>query len=341
MFSNFTSIIIEQGGTYIFLARKLFKGIIPISEFASVLNASLQFSRNFVDAINFLTRVKVNALYIDDFLWYMNYHPKLENKGTEKLKKELSTLDINELTFKYPSNEVYNLDNVNLKIYHGQRIAIVGLNGAGKTTLIKLLLKFYEPESGSIYYNNENYSNLDEKEIRNEFSIIFQDFQTYALSIAENILMREVKSFDDEELVWEALEKVGLKEKVESLPDTIYTLVTREFDDNGVVFSGGERQKLVIARVFASNSEFYVLDEPTASLDPIAEKTINDLIIRNATNKTIIIIAHRLSTVVDVDHIILIEQGKIIEAGTHKELIDLKGKYYNMFETQASLYKKV
>ncbi|HPN61450.1 MAG TPA: ABC transporter ATP-binding protein, partial [Bacilli bacterium] len=204
----------------------------------------------------------------------------------------------------------------------------------------KLLLKFYEYEQGRMFFNRYDYRDLAEDELRKQFSIVFQDFQIYAVTIGENVLMREIKTLEDENLVWEALDKVGLRNFVENLPDGLNTLVTREFVQDGVVFSGGDRQKLAIARVFASDAQIYILDEPTSALDPYSEKAINDLIITNAANKTIIIIAHRLSTVVDVDHIILIEHGQIVESGTHEQLINLQQRYYHLFSTQASMYKK-
>jgi len=338
--SQFSSVFIEQGGTYIYMTIKLFKNLVQLGEFTSVLNAGLSLSGNFVEAINFLTRIKLNALYIDDFLWYMNYQAKLETTGKELVKEPLQVLAIDDLSFKYPNNATYTLENLTLKIKQGEKLAIVGLNGAGKTTIVKLLLKFYEYEQGRMFFNRYDYRDLAEDELRKQFSIVFQDFQIYAVTIGENVLMREIKTLEDENLVWEALDKVGLRNFVENLPDGLNTLVTREFVQDGVVFSGGDRQKLAIARVFASDAQIYILDEPTSALDPYSEKAINDLIITNAANKTIIIIAHRLSTVVDVDHIILIEHGQIVESGTHEQLINLQQRYYHLFSTQASMYKK-
>ncbi|MGD9604659.1 MAG: ABC transporter ATP-binding protein [Bacilli bacterium] len=340
LLNQFSSIFIEQGGTYVYLTIKLFKNAVQLGEFTSVLNAGLSLSGNFVEAINFLTRIKLNALYIDDFLWYMNYEPKLETKGQDELKEPLKAISLIDFNFKYPNNENNTLENLDLNIKQGEKLAIVGLNGAGKTTLVKLLLKFYEYEHGKIMFNNQNYHELAEEGLRKQFSIVFQDFQIYAVTIGENILMREIKTPEDETIIWNALDKVGLRDFVQNLPDGINTLVTKEFDQNGVVFSGGDRQKLAIARVFASDAEVFILDEPTSSLDPYSEKAINDLIITNASNKTIIIIAHRLSTVVDVDHIILLEHGKIIESGTHQQLVGLQKRYYELFSTQASMYKK-
>lgn len=337
--NTFSKTLIEHGGTYIYLTKKLFEGL-SISNFTSILNASLQFSSNFVDAITFLTRLKDNALYVDDFLEFMNYQPLVENRGKLHLTDKLKEISIESLDFKYPDNDFYNLKEVNLKIKHGEKIAIVGMNGAGKTTLIKLLLKFYQPESGKIYFNNDDYFDLITDEVRNKYSIVFQDYQIYAATIGENILMRKLETKDDYDKVWKALELVGLLDKVKALPKGLDTLVTREFDRNGEEFSGGERQRLVISRVFASDADIYVLDEPTSALDPLAEYQINQLIMKNANNQTIIIIAHRLSTVVDADRIILINNGKIEEAGTHQELLNYDGLYAKMFNTQASLYVK-
>ena len=176
--------------------------------------------------------------------------------------------------------------------------------------------------------------------IRKKFSIVFQDYRLYAVTIAENVLMRRVKTKEDEERVIDALKKVGLYEKVMEYPDGIYTLQTRELNEKGASFSGGQLQRLALARVLASDADIYILDEPTSNLDPIAERNVNRLIIEESKHKTIIIIAHRLSTVVDADKIILIEDGKIVESGSHEELMNQDSFYKVMFETQASLYRR-
>lgn len=338
--NSFVNNIIGMGAEYIYLGYRLFFKNLGVATFTSTLSAAQQFTRNFSDMAEFIVRIKLNALYIDDFLWLMNYKPSLETKGEKVISKKLSILNMDSLTFKYPVNEKNTINNLSLKITKGERLAIVGLNGAGKTTLIKLLLKFYNPDSGDIYFNSDRIRDIKEDDIRSKYSIVFQDFRIYATTIGENILMRKLEGEEDEKRVWDALEKVGLKDKILKMKDGINTLVTREFERDGVEFSGGERQKLVIARVFASNREVYILDEPTSNLDPFAEHEINKLIIDNAEGKTIIIIAHRLSTVVDADKIILIENGEIVESGNHEELLKQDGKYKEMFASQASLYQK-
>ena len=253
--------------------------------------------------------------------------------------KEFEKLEIKDISFKYPLGEKNSLNHLSMTLSKGEKIAIVGDNGGGKTTLIKQLLRFYNPSEGEILYNGVNLKDYNESSIRKQYSIVYQDFQIYALTVAENVLMRKLRGKEDEEIVRKALASVGLLEKVDSLKDGIYTKVTREFDREGATFSGGENQRLVIARVFASNASVYVLDEPTSSLDPLSEERINKLILKN-TDKTMIIIAHRLSTVVDADKIYLIRNGSIVEEGTHSELMSLGGRYYEMFTTQTELYLK-
>lgn len=335
---NISKGFFEQGAAYLYLGYRLFKEGLGLDVFTANLNATFQFSSNFIDAINFLTSLRENSFYIDDFLWLVNYKPKLEDqKGLEL--GEVDEINIKDIGFSYPDTNFQALKDINLSLKKGEKIAIVGPNGGGKTTLTKLLLHFYLPTEGIIYANDIKYDDIDGRSIRSKYAIVFQDFQIYALTIGENVLMRKLLTKEDEERVWNALEKVGMKDKVANLESGIYTQVTREFNRNGAVFSGGEIQRLAIARVFASDADIYILDEPTSSLDPLSEERINKLIIRN-TDKAMIIIAHRLSTVVDADKIYLINHGRIEECGTHEEMMKLDGLYAKMFNTQKSLYEK-
>ncbi|MBQ4570744.1 MAG: ABC transporter ATP-binding protein [Bacilli bacterium] len=330
--------LLAQGGTYLYLGIRLFKGLIEVSEFSSSINATMSFYNNFMAAMTTITTLKEHARYIDDFLWVMDYKPKLEkNEGFEI--DEFKQIKIENINFKYHESKDYVINNLSFELNIGDKIAIVGHNGSGKTTLIKLILKFYELQSGNIYINDINYNDVNPFSLRRHMAVVFQDYQIYAVSIAENILMHKVRNKDDEEKVYDALDKVGLLEKVKSLKQGIYTEMTREFDTSGEAFSGGERQRIVVARVFATNADLYILDEPTASLDPLAEEKINKLILNTAVDKTIIIIAHRLSTVVDTDKIYLMKQGTFTEIGTHQELLELNGDYALMFNTQKQLYE--
>lgn len=330
--------LVAQGGTYLYLGYRLFKGLIEVADFSSSINATTSFYNNFMQAITTITTLKEHARYIDDFLWVIDYEPEIEKDEGIQIH-EFNNLKIENIYFKYHESKDFVINNLSFEINKGDKIAIVGHNGSGKTTLIKLILKFYALQDGNIFIDDINYNEVNPFSLRKNMAVVFQDYQIYAVSIAENILMRKVTSNKDEEIVYESLEKVGLLEKVKSLKKGIYTEMTREFDASGEAFSGGERQRIVVARVFASDADLYILDEPTASLDPLAEERINKLILNTAVNKTIIIIAHRLSTVVDTDKIYLMKQGTFTEIGTHQELLELNGDYALMFNTQKHLYE--
>lgn len=335
----FTDIIIKSAGIYLILMYRLIKGVLDIASFTSLVNAVNEFEHKVSELSSIISNLKREAMYIEDFIWLLNYKPQ-DGQRKEFKNLDFKEISLNNISFAYPESKENILKNISFTALKGKRIAIVGHNGSGKTTLMKLLLNFYPVTNGNIKINDYSYSEFDTLEIRNQFAIVFQDFQIYAVTIAENVLMRRIKSKDDEELVWQALENVGLKEKVLKLKDGIYTEVSREFDREGISFSGGERQRLAIARVFASQKNIYILDEPTAALDPLAEAKINKLIIEKAKDKTMFIIAHRLSTVVDADIIYLIDNGQIIEAGTHQELMVYNGTYAKMFNTQKHLYEE-
>ena len=336
---NINDLIIEQGLTYIYLTYLLMHGL-SIATFTSTANAAFKFASNFKNIVRIFATLREHSYYIGDFLWIVNYEPEVEVNEGEIIDEDFKEISINNISFSYPLNSKNSINNLSMSFKRGEHIAIVGDNGSGKTTLTKLLLKFYNPNSGVICFNGKDIKNINEQSLRKQYSIVYQDFQIYALSIAENVLMRKIESKEDEKIVEQALDKVGLLEKVKSFKDGIYTKVTKEFDPEGATFSGGETQRLVIARVFASNADIYILDEPTSALDPLSEEKINKLIMQSAFNKTMIIIAHRLSTVVDADKIYLIRDGKIIEEGIHQDLIAKHGRYYEMFMTQTEFYIK-
>ena len=223
-----------------------------------------------------------------------------------------------------------------MTIKSGQKIALVGYNGAGKSTLIKLLLRLYDVSSGEILFNGENVKNFTLNSYRNNFATVFQDFQIYAATIAENVLSGEYIE-KNKKTVLTALSKSGFDHKLLSLPDDIFTPLTKEFDNDGTNLSGGEAQKIAIARVFAKPCDIIILDEPSSALDPISEYELNRTIMENS-DKTVIIISHRLSTTRNADMIYMLENGEIIEQGNHEQLIRIDGKYAEMFNKQAEKY---
>lgn len=232
------------------------------------------------------------------------------------------------------------LRNVSLTLRKGEKIAIVGYNGAGKTTLIKLLMRLYDPSEGEILYNGIDLRRLDPEAYRKKIGAVFQDFKIYAASIAENVMNGEYVEERDRETVIEALRKSDFSEKLASLKNGIDTHLTREFNDEGTNLSGGEAQKVAIARVFAHDYPIIIMDEPSSALDPLAEYNLNKSILHHTESKTVIFISHRLSTTRIADRIYMFSEGRLIEEGGHDELMQQNGKYAEMFRLQSEKYRK-
>ncbi|MBR6638811.1 MAG: ATP-binding cassette domain-containing protein [Muribaculaceae bacterium] len=229
--------------------------------------------------------------------------------------------------------------NLSLKIDKGQTTAIVGKNGAGKSTFVKLLLRFYDADSGEILYNGVNIKEYDIESLRNRFATVFQDYKVFALTIAENVLCKEVETDFDNSTVKRALKNSGADLFVDKLENKESTVLTREFDEKGTGLSGGEQQKLAVARMFAKDFDLAILDEPSSALDPIAEYQMYESLINATKDKTVIYISHRLSSAVLSDKIFVFDDGTVSESGTHEELMAQTQGYYEMFTLQASNYK--
>ncbi len=261
----------------------------------------------------------------------------IEGVINSDVEGDFESLEIQGLTFSY-DNKKNVLEDINIKIKKGQKIAIVGFNGAGKTTLVKLMLRLYDPNSGDIFINNQNYKDITVSNLRIKVGAVFQNVEIYAVSIAENILLRSPKTKEDYILVDNALKFCGLYDFVYQLERGINTPITREFDSTGIVFSGGQIQRIAIARGYAQNYQLFILDEPSSALDPIAEAKVYQNMLELGRDKTIVFISHRLTTTINADIIYLFENGKIVERGTHQELMDLNKIYRRMFISQSNKY---
>ena len=238
------------------------------------------------------------------------------------------------MAFSY-DNSAFAIKNITLDIKPGEKIAIVGENGVGKSTLVKLILRFYDAESGGIYINGINIKDYEIKSLRSRIGVAFQNTNIYAMSLYDNI---NIYSKEKNEKVIDAIERTKLDKVItKNVADSNRDL-TREFDDNGIMLSGGETQKIGIARLLAGDFGLLIFDEPSAALDPIAEYEMSELILASSNKATTIVIAHRLSTIRYADKIVLIDNGTIKEVGKHDELMKIKGKYYEMFTKQAENY---
>ena len=312
----------------------LIKGDLSAGDFVATFNGAHAVAMSFQFlTIWALARFSEQGKMIDKYREFLNADFKIKNGGIKAEKTEPKEIAIKNLSFTYPNNDKPTLEDINLTIKPYEKIALVGYNGAGKTTLTNLLLRLYDATEGEILIDGENIKNATADSHRDRFAAVFQDFQIFSCSLGENVAL-DINP--DEEKVWDALRHSGFNKE---LKNGIKSELLREFDDEGVMLSGGEAQKTAIARAFYKDCPYVILDEPSANLDPVAEYNLNQAMIEAADKKTVIFISHRLSTTVNADRIYVMEKGRIIESGSHKELMDLNGTYAYMFNLQAEKYK--
>ena len=279
-----------------------------------------------------------HSLYIDNLRYFLDYKPSIsENENGLDTPKNCK-LTLKNVSFKYDGQQNYSLKNVSLNIDPGEKIALVGHNGAGKSTLIKLIMHLYNATDGEILLNDIPIKEYKLKSYRNLFSIVFQDYKVFSMPVIENILLKDDPSTEEQAEAVNGMKNAGVYDKVISLPKQYNTVLTKEFDENGAVLSGGEYQKIAIARVFAKNTPVAIFDEPSSALDPLSEYAMYESMMESCKNKSVIFISHRLSSAVLADKVYLMENGEIIESGTHSELLKKGGKYTEMWNKQAEKY---
>lgn len=277
------------------------------------------------------------SLYVDKMRNFLSIEPKIVSTENLPLPEKPAKIELRNVSFGYNEKDGYILKNINMKIDPCRKIAIVGYNGAGKTTLIKLIMRLYDPNEGEILLDGVNIKKYNVEEYRRKIGTVFQDFKIFAATVKENVLLDFAEKGEDKDVI-NAIEKSGFAERLETLSDGLSTNLTTEFEENGVNLSGGEGQKLAIARVFYKNANLIILDEPSSALDPIAEYHLNHSMLTAAKNKSVVFISHRLSTTRIADRIYMLEKGRIIESGSHSELLESGGKYAEMWKVQAGQY---
>ena len=307
----------------------------------ALVNGSINIKMQLSGFLNTLGQFAAHSNYIDNYRSFFEYRSIIEtNKGLPASTSENAerVIEFRNVCFKYHDDMDFVLKNINVTIRHGEKVAIVGKNGAGKSTFINLLLRFYDPNSGEILLDKIPYAEYEIGSLRNMFSLVFQDYNAYAVSVSKNVTTTYEESKNDRERVVKSLELSGLYKKINGMEKGLDTELTREFDEAGIVLSGGETQKLALARAYYKNAEFLICDEPTSNIDPLAEHEMINNIIAASEGKTLIIISHRLSSMQNMDKILLFDHGEIVETGTPSELIGLHGLYADMFKTQVSHY---
>ncbi|GLX70416.1 ABC transporter ATP-binding protein [Paenibacillus glycanilyticus] len=309
-------------------------------QFIVMLNAINNLSRSVAEVSGFFTKLQENGIYIENVREFLRYEPVISEKQAGiKPDGEEPRLELDQVGFTYSGASNPILSGISLKVEPGEKIALVGHNGAGKSTLIKLMMRLYDPTEGVVRLNGVAAGQYEVQGYREVFGTVFQDCKVMAMPVADNVFMRRASEGEYKQAE-EVLETVGVYSKISSLGGSAASVMTREFDDQGLVLSGGEVQKISIGRLFASDSRIAILDEPSSALDPVAEYQMFELLLQASEGRTVIFISHRLSSAALADRIVLLEHGRIAETGSHDELMARGGKYADMFHKQAAYYKE-
>ena len=326
------------GLCYIYVALKALGDAFPIGFVVQYVGAIGQFSESVRKLAVSVTSLIQNASYLEVTYSFLD----IENKkymGTipvEKRDDNEFEIEFRDVSFRYPGTETDALKHLSFRFKLGTKLAVVGMNGSGKSTMIKLLCRLYDPTEGEILLNGINIQKYDYEEYMSLFSVVFQDFQLFSFTLGENVAAR--RSYDREKVL-RCLQEAGFGQRLSQLPKGLDTYLNQDFDQSGVTMSGGETQKIALARALYKDAPFMILDEPTAALDPLAEYEIytrfNDMV----GNKTAVYISHRLSSCRFCDEIAVFHQGELVQYGSHAELLaDTKGQYYALWMAQAQYY---
>lgn len=335
--SSFVAILgsVVGFGIYLFIGVKGLYGLFGIGSL-------VLYCGSFMQIINGIIKIAMTFGQTEEMVPLINYYFDIINTKNDITygNKEINLADKFEIefknvSFKYPNTEKFVLRNINIKISHGEKIAVVGKNGSGKTTFIKLMCRLYDVTNGEILINGINIKEYTENSIHLLYSVVFQDFKIFSIMLSENISVSE--NYDCEKL-YDSLDKASIKERVLSMDSKEKTYLYKDIDKSGIEISGGEAQKLALARALYKDAPIVILDEPTSALDPIAENEIYSHFNSFVKNKTAIYISHRLSSCAFCDKIAVFEQGELIEYGTHKELLECNGQYKKLWDSQVKYY---
>ncbi len=332
---------IRNAIAYVYLIGLVINNKLDVASFLlffSTVNGFSEWVLGILNGFNTLYKQSLDISIVRECIEFNE--PFKFNNGEHILpeKNKKYEIKLENVSFCYPGEDKDTLTNINLTLKPGEKLAVVGLNGAGKTTLIKLICGFLDPTEGRVLLNGKDIKDYNRMEYYTMFSAVFQDFSLLAGTIAINVAQKETDI--NMELVKECIEKAGLTKKIQSLPNGYETYLNREVYDNAILLSGGETQRLMLARALYKDAPFIILDEPTAALDPIAESDIYQKYNEMTNEKSSVYISHRLASTRFCDRIILIDNGKIMEEGTHQQLLNLNGKYTKLYKTQSKYYEK-
>jgi len=336
-FRNFILVI----GLFSYISFLVITKKMSIGDFSLVIGAIFSIARYISIMTNVFEQIKFQGeYYVSHLKVILNSYSEIEDNNENKISlsnDKIYQVEFKNVFFKYPEHDDWVLENISFILEPGKKLAIVGKNGAGKSTIIKLLLRLYDVTMGEILLNDINIKDINVKDLRKIFSVILQDFNIYSFTIAENILM---DFYDEAKInkIENSLQLFNLSDYLKKHGKLENIYINRDFDENGIALSGGQMQQLAISRALALGGNIALFDEPNSSLDPIAEFELNKKILSEINDRSVMFITHRLSTAVMADRIILIDKGRIIEAGSHDELLSHRGMYFEMFEKQNTIF---
>lgn len=339
---KFVQEYVADKGTYLIAGVFAVLGWISLGDLFVATAAIMSLSHSLSSAVGLVQGIANVSFFIEDIRTFMEYEPTVkQNPDGIQASQKNKHITFRNVSFKYDSMDHECLQNISFDIKPNEKIAIVGHNGAGKTTLVKLLMHLYEIDKGEILLDNKNIREYELDSYRANFGTVFQDYQVLSLSAVENVLMKDDITPEERERAIDAMKKCDIYDRLMQEPNGVDTILSKEFDDNGTILSGGEYQKIALARVFAKDCGIVILDEPSSALDPIAEHNLYKTMLEACRDRTVIFISHRLSSAVIADRVLLFENGKIIEQGTHEALMAQNGRYATMFRRQAENYAEV
>lgn len=324
---------------FIYMAIQVYKGVYTVGEFSALVAMATQLTGSLDKVVRVIPDMYKQSLFFQDFYDVLNVPSVIEESSTVKeiSDSEAHSIEFRNVSFRYNNQIEPVLRNISFRIKAGERVALIGVNGSGKSTIVKLIQRLYDVHDGQVLIDGIDVKEVSADWLRKSIATVFQDFQSYAMTIGENILLNEMAD-DERSRIEDVLKQVELYDYVKDYPMGVDSQLTKEFDEMGLVLSGGMLQKLAIARVVHSKAGIVILDEPSSALDPLTEERILKILDTNLRGRTQIIISHRLSNVKTKDKIIVVDDGIILECGKHEELMEMQGKYYELFTMQADKY---